>query len=419
MLFFVRYLAYFVYWLLDPFPSFVDVVLLLFLFSFYSLVFFALVLLKSEEHEVTLMRRVAVPSLNALCVRSISGVAPVMYFPASNASSVSKEDQVKKNTKIAIEMIKRFKGDVPAPYTRKHSATVEQLEREIETLLGGAQKMRKAATDDQPMDKLALMERCLRHALWSYQKDEGKYDFDEIAKWVIYTPEDEVRLAQLKRQAESKSKLATFRSKRAEQGLPQSPVPLVNWGEEYEAVMDRELVNEKRIRYDTIASNTVERDEAQIEAVLQQYRKPVQDKRLDDLVELLERFKPVLAREAIMQRLTIKHLEGQLGVWRYMDWCPEVRDRAELEIDVTGWQWWSPLEERRMLPVRLRSINEVREIMSQTQATKAAEAAEKNPKASQSSGDGDRERLLKEVLALQARIHERDEAPVEEKKAAH
>lgn len=365
------------------------------------------------------MRRLTAPALSTLCVRSICGAAPVMYFPPVPFASVSKEEQIKKNTKIAIEMIRRYKGEAPASYTRKHTATIEQLEKEIEALLGGAQKMRKATTDDQPMDKLALMERCLRHALWSYHKDDGKYDFDEIARWVVYTPEDEVKLAQMKRQVEAKSKLAAYRAKRAEQGLPEAPVPQINWEEEYYNVTDRELVNEKRIRYDTIAANTMERDEAQIEAVLQQYRKPVQDKRLDDLVDLLERFKPVLAREAIMQRLTIKHLEGQLGVWRYMDWCPEVRDRAELEVDVSGFQWWSPLEERRLLPVRLRSVNEVREIMAQTQSSKAAEASAHSPQASQSAGDGDRERLLKEVLALQARIHQRDDAPVEETRAAH
>ncbi|KAG5486490.1 hypothetical protein LSCM4_07423 [Leishmania orientalis] len=365
------------------------------------------------------MRRFSAPSVTALCVRSICGAAPVMYFPPVPFASVSKEEQVKRNTKIAIEMIRRSKGEAPASYTRKHTATIEQLEKEIEALLGGAQKMRKTTTDDQPMDKLTLMERCLRHALWSYHKDEGKYNFDEIAKWVVYTPEDEVKLAQLKRQVEAKSKLAAYRAKRAEKGLPDAPTPQTNWEEEYRSVTDRELVNEKRIRYDTLAANTMERDEAQIEAVLEQYRKPVQEKRLDDLVDLLERFKPVLAREAIMQRLTIKHLEGQLGVWRYMDWCPEVRDRAELEVDISGFQWWSPLEERRLLPVRLRSVNEVREIMAQTQSSKAAEASTHSPQTSQSAGDGDRERLLKEVLALQARIHQRDDAPAEEKKATH
>ncbi|EPY20318.1 hypothetical protein STCU_00788 [Strigomonas culicis] len=365
------------------------------------------------------MRRFSSSSVNAISARFVSGVAPVLYFPPTSTAQASKEEQVKKNTKIAIEMIKRFKGELPAPYTRKTTSTIEQLEKEIETLLGGAQKLRKATTDDQPMDKLGLMERCLRHALWSYHKDEGKFNFDEMTKWIVYTPEDEVRLSQLRRQVESKTQLAAFRAKRAEQGLPTSPVPSINWEQSYEEVIDRELVNEKRIRYDTMAAGTVECDQAQIDAVVQQYRKPAQEKRLDDLANLLERFKPVLAREAIMQRLTIKHLEGQLGVWRYMDWCPEVRDRAELEVDVSGWQWWSPLEERRLLPVRLRTVNEVRDIMAKTQGEHAAESTSGGSQSSQSSGDGNRERLLKEVLALQARIHQRDDDASDAKAKAH
>ncbi|KEG10081.1 hypothetical protein DQ04_04211050 [Trypanosoma grayi] len=347
----------------------------------------------------------------------------MLYFPPNAAAKINKEEQVKRNTGIAIEMVKRYKGDVPPQYARKTTATIEQVEKEIDALLGGAQKLRKNTTEDQPMDKLTLMERCLRHALWSYHKEEGKYDFDQIAKWVVYTAEDEAKMSQLKREVEAKQKMAALRKHRAEKGLPDAPVPKIDWNQEYGSVIDRELVTAKRIRYDTLAANTMEHDDKQVEAVLQQYKRPAQDQRLDNLVDLLERFKPVLAREAIMQRLTIKHLEGQLGVWRYMDWCPEVRDRAELEVDITGWQWWSPLEERRLLPVRLRSVNEVREIMSKTQEKKAAEAVEKNPKAVQSSsGDSARERLLKEVLALQARVNQRQEVEApksDQKKKAH
>ncbi|AAZ11406.1 hypothetical protein, conserved [Trypanosoma brucei gambiense DAL972] len=369
------------------------------------------------------MRRVSSPNITIQSVRWISGVSPLLYFPPTTTSTTNREDQINKNTNIAIQMIKRYKGEVPPHYTRKSSATIEQVEKEIDALLGGAEKLRKTSTDDQPMDKLTLMERCLRHALWSYHKEEGRYDFDQIGRWVVYTPEDEVKLAQLKREVEAKEKLAALRKRREEEGLPGGPVPRINWPQEYSSFIDREPVVAKRIRYDTLASTTLERDEKQIESTLQQYRRASQDKRLDDLVDLLERFKPVLAREAIMQRLTIKHLEGQLGVWRYMDWCPEVRDRAELEVDITGWQWWSPLEERRLLPVRLRSVNEVREIMSKTQAKKSAEAAERNPIVTQTStGDNARDRLLKEVLALQARINQRDEvepSQTEQKKKAH
>ncbi|CCW60249.1 unnamed protein product [Phytomonas sp. EM1] len=364
------------------------------------------------------MRRVANCALRLRGTRLVSGVAPVLYFPPSAASIMSREEQIKKNTNIALEMIRRQKGPIPPTYTRKTTATVEEIEREIDAMLGGSEKMRKNTTDDQPMDKLSLMERCLRHALWSYYKEEGKYNFKEMSKWLVYTSDDEAKLSQLKRQVEAKEKLMAFRKKTGAQNLPDSLLFQLDWDKEYKAVIDRELINEKRVRYDTLALNTTERDESQISELLQRYRKPSQDKRLDDLVELLERFKTVFAREAIMQRLTIKHLEGQLGVWRYMDWCPEVRDRAELELDITGWQWWSPFEERRVMPIRLRSLNEIREIMSKKQLQKAAEIAERSPKGSKSS-DGDRERLLKEILSIQASIHKRDEELIGEKKSAH
>lgn len=356
--------------------------------------------------------------------RSIVGVAPVLHFPAA-APKLTKDQQIKKNTKIALELVKRFKGAAPAAYTRQTTATIDQVEKEIETLLGGAEKFRKNVTEDQPMDKLTLMERCLRHGLWSYRKDEGKLNFDEMGKWVVYTTADEINFANLKREQELKEKYAAFRKRRQENGLPDAPLPKAMWAYEYNQAVDREVVAEKRIRYDQLAVNTTERDEAQVEALIQQYRKPLLDKRLDALVTLLEQFKPVLAREAIMQRLTIKHLEGQLGIWRYLDWCPEVRDRAELECDLNGLQWWAPCEERRLLQVRLRSKHEVTEIMEKTQATKAAEAEAANPSASKSIGgdDNTRDKLLKEVLALQARINKRDDEtaakPAEAKKGHH
>jgi len=368
------------------------------------------------------MRRLS--SVSAVSgARALSGVAPVLHFPALSATQ-PKDQQVKKNTKVALELVKRFKGEIPAAYTRKSTATSDSIEKEIEALLGGAAKLRKAVTDDQPMDKLTLMERCLRHGLWSYLKDEGKLDFNQIQKWIVYTPSDETSFAKLKRAEELKVTLANFRKVRAEKGLPDAPLPNTNWAQEYKQAVDREVVAEKRFRYDQLAVNTTDRDEAQIEALLAQYRKPVQEKRLDDLVELLEKFKPVLAREAIMQRLTIKHLEGQLGVWRYLDWNPEVRDRAELECDLNGLQWWSPLEERRLLKVRLRSKTEVAEVMEKSQNAKAAEIEAANPSVKQvSSGDNaTRDKLLKEVLALQARMNRREEEsakPAESKKAHH
>lgn len=362
------------------------------------------------------MRRIA-PVAAVAGVRSITGVAPILHFPDTTVKA-SKEKQIEKNTKIALAITKKFKGEAPAPYTRKYTQSIDQIEKEIETLLGGAAKLRKTLDDDQPMDKLTLMERCLRHGLWSYRKDEGKHDFEQYKNWLVYTPQDESRVNLLKREVELKEKYNALKAKRASENGAAISLPTFDWEKEYASVIDREIVAEKRFRYDALANTTRDKDEKQIEALNASYKKATQDKRLDQLVELLERFKPVLAREAILQRLTIKHLEGQLGIWRYLDWCPEVRDRAELEVDNTAFQWWMQWEEKRLMQVRLRSKTEVADVMAKTQATKVqAKAATSVAKG---SNDEARDKLLKEVLALQARINARDEeAPAAEEKKGH
>jgi len=353
--------------------------------------------------------------LKASRVSRISGVAPVLHF-ANTQPTTSADAQVRKNTAIAIEMIKRFKGPAPEAYTRRSKQTIEQIESEINALVGGVAKIaRRKVTDDQPMDKLTLIERCLRHGLQMYLKDEGKGDFAEMAKWLVYTPNDESKLALLKREQDLKQKAAALKAKRIEAGGPQTQLPKIDWAAEYAQAIDREIVSEKRIRYDALAVNTTARDENAINAVLEQYRRPVQDKRLDDLVDMLEKFKPVLAREAIMQRLTIKHLEGQLGIWRYMDWNPEVRDRAELEADNYAYQWWLEFEEKRLLGIRLRSINEAKNNAEKVQEAEMAKVAAAKAASGASSSSGSdahaaRDKLLREVLALQARIGKRDDA---------
>jgi len=347
--------------------------------------------------------------------RTIVGVAPVLHFPT--APKIARDQQIAKNTQVAVTLTKRFKGEAPAPYTRKHTASIEQVEKEIEMLLGGAEKMRKNVTDDQPMDKLTLMERCLRHGLWSYKKDEGAHDFAAYQKWLVYTPNDQARLTQLRREVDLKEKYNALKARRAAEGGAAISMPTVDWTKEYSAAIDREIVAEKRYRYDVLSANTRERDESKIEELNKQYLKATQDKRLDSLVDLLERFKPVLAREAIMQRLTIKHLEGQLGIWRYLDWCPEVRDRAELEVDNGALQWWMQWEEKRLMQVRLRSKNEVAEVMEKAQNELAAKSTTTNAGAVKGSGNEARDKLLKEVLALQARINQRDEEKPKEEDA--
>lgn len=266
--------------------------------------------------------------------------------------------------------------------------------------------MRKAADNDAPMDKLTLIERVLKHAYWSYQKDQGNFNWEEIEKWVVYTPGDVQKFAALKREVELKAKYQSFVQARKAAGGPNVSLPAMNLDKEYAAAIDREVLVEKRARYDALAVNTTERDESAVTALMNEYSKPAQDKRLDNLVDLLEKFKPVLAREAITQRLTVKHLQGQLSFARWMDWNPEVRDRCELEVENLNNEYIEINEEARVSRIRLRTVNEVKGVMEKAQITEQAAAGASAGAQVAKKGGKDtsaRDKLLREIIALQSR----------------
>lgn len=358
-------------------------------------------------------RHLALSSSVSQQIRTITGVAPVLHLARPSQTEAQRQAQVAKNTKVAIDMVRRFKGPAPEAYERETALSFEDIQKEVESLLGSAEKLRKPVRDDQPMDKLTIMERTLRHALCQYMKDAGQYDFELFEKWLAYTPEDEVRLGALKREVETKASLDAFRKRRAAEGGSDALAPAWNLQEEYDAVIDREFIEEKRARYDAIGSNTTARDENAVTKVLQEYIAPVQEKRLDEMSELLDKFLPVLAREAIMQRLTVKHLEGQLSVWRYLDWNPEVRDRAEVECDTYCHQWWTPFEEKHIHSIRMRTRNEVIDGMEAKQAKLAAEAAKSSSGAATTGGadaaTARRAKLLQEIIHLQQRLGKKDD----------
>lgn len=335
--------------------------------------------------------------------RGLAGCAPVLYFPATTPK-VSQEQQIADNTQKALGMIKQFKGEFPAPYCRRHTTSFEEVEKDIEQLLGGAAKLRKGANYDAPMDKLSLIERVLKHAYWSYQKDQGTYNWEEIEKWVVYTPGDVAKFSQLKREVELKAKYQSFVQARKAAGGANVSLPTINYTAEYAQATDREVLVEKRLRYDTLAVNTTERDESAVTALLNEYAKPAQEQRLDNLVDLLEKFKPVLAREAITQRLTVKHLQGQLSFARWMDWNPEVRDRCELEVENLNNEYVEVNEEARVSRIRLRSVNEVKGVMEKAQINDQVKSG--GGGAAKKAGGKDnsaRDKLLREIIALQSR----------------
>lgn len=351
------------------------------------------------------MRRFTASMFAPAAARSIVGVAPVLNLKAPEATA-DVATQIERNTNIALDMIKKFKGDIPKPYARRYKTTFEQVEKEVESLLGSAKP--KKTSDDQPMERIAVIEKCLRQGVWNFLKEAGRTDFAEMEKWIVYTSTDESRLAQMKRNHDLKVKVEALRKKKTEAGESLAPQPKVDWAEEYSKTADRELVAEKRYRYGVMSANTTARNESAIEKLLQQYRQPAQDRRLDQLIDMVNKFKPLIAREAIQQRLTIKHLEGQLGVWRYLDWNPEIRDRAETEADNMCWWWWYEYEEKRMGGVRLRTRNEVVELMEREQMKRLSSKKGGSSAASSAGGtaaqvNDARARLLAEVIALQSR----------------
>ena len=348
------------------------------------------------------------------------GVAPVLYFPSAAAPNLPRQQQIVKNTNVAIEYIRHVKGSTPPPYTRKYTQTIEDIEKEVDMLVGGAEKLRKPIQDHQAMDRLTLMERCLRHGIWSYHKARGCTDWAAMDKWLVYTANDGIHLSNLKLANDLKNAAQEERKRRMSRNEPEACLPVLDWEKEYATAFDREIVVEKRLRYATLASHTTSRDEAEVAKFVYSYRESEQNKRLDDLVELLEKFKPILAREAIMQRLAVKHLEGQLAIHRYLDWNPDVRDRAEVEADNACLPWEYANEEKRFASVRLRSKNEISALMAATQAQALASKAQEQTAAVRSGKANSiqqaRDKLLQEILQLQARVTKGAIAEVGEKK---
>ena len=348
----------------------------------------------------------SISSLYVAQIRGVCGVAPVIFIPRFDREK-NKSEILEKNTNTAIELLRCIKGNKPPAYVRKYSHSFRDLSTEVENLIGSAAKLRKNIQDDEPSDKLTAIERMLRHALWSYLKDEGSSNFAEMDKWLVYTQLDMQKSAALRSEHEKRVKYESFKAERKRTGGAENvshlTPPEMNLAEEYNNVIDREVVVEKRWRYDALSRHSTERNEAAIKKENAAYLKPIQARRLDYIVELLEKFKPMLAHEAIMQRLTIKHLEGQLGQWRYLDWNPEVRDRAELEADNNFPFSHMPHEEKRLLSVHLKSKAELIELAEKTQAHIAAKKSSGKRIAGTDGASLNREKLIAEIVRLQQR----------------
>ncbi|KAJ9456942.1 hypothetical protein DIPPA_22291 [Diplonema papillatum] len=257
-------------------------------------------------------------------VRAITGVAPVLHFPAA----AKNKDQVSLNTAKALEMIKAQLGAKPEPYTRKFDTPFAQIKSEVETILKSCGSKEEPLQDGKELTQMQVIERVLRHGICSYEKDEGACSFEDMQKWLVYTPSDLMEFNKLKREKEVAEKYEQFKASNTEPVLPK-----FDWAAEYEAVLDREIVSEKRHRYDQVAATSFERDEAAIEAELKAYKKPVMDESLDRLIEQVQLFKPFLAKKVIQAKLIERNMDGQLTFSRFADWNPDARDISELHTE--------------------------------------------------------------------------------------
>eukprot|EP01061_Rhynchopus_euleeides_P043015 TRINITY_DN7506_c0_g1_i1.p2 TRINITY_DN7506_c0_g1~~TRINITY_DN7506_c0_g1_i1.p2 ORF type:complete len:422 (+),score=176.47 TRINITY_DN7506_c0_g1_i1:53-1267(+) len=352
--------------------------------------------------------------------RTIAGVAPVLHFPSATPAA----DQKSVNTKKALEVLRAQLGEKPAAYTRKYSATYEQIKGEIDSVLANCGSEEAPLEDGKEVTQMQVIERVLRHGLVQYAKNEGTASYADIEKWLVYTAQDQMEFNKLKRDAELQEKLKAFR------GSSQTTIPKFDWATEYSNAIDRETVAEKRKRYDQIAGTTFERDEDAIDAELKSYKEPVQAEALDRLVDQLKMFKPFLAKQVVQAKLIERNAEGQLSYSRFADFNPDARDLAELEV-------WTdlvipsetnplPLDEttKRYADVRMKTKEEVVSTMEGVQQAASSGSAGASSGAV-GADDARRAKLLADIQRLQTRAssdsddtESGDKAMTEEEKEA-
>jgi len=327
--------------------------------------------------------------------RCISGVAPVLHFPKTAAGSKEK------NTAAALEFIRAGMGEKAEPYTRKYTHGIVEIQKEVEDTLKSTGAEAPALQPGAELKTSDVVERVLRHGVLSYLKAEGTYDWDALEKWLVYTPTDSQEFSRLKRAVDDKMKYADY--KKDNKG---TLVPGFDWAGEYAEAIDREVVSEKRGRYDKIASQTFERDEAAIDAELAAYRKPKQDELLDTLVDQLTMFKPFLAKQVIQAKLIERNAEHQLSFSRFADWNPDARDIAEAEHEAqpsgvaTGEGYGAEESYKRYAEVRMRTTEDVLDRMDKVQAERLSDSS--------SGGGGSavevkRAALMADIIKMQTR----------------
>jgi len=344
------------------------------------------------------------PRSAATAKRTITGVAPVLHFPKQEKIGGSAE-----NTAVALEILRLRLGEKPAPHSRKYSQGIDEIQELIESTLASCGKSGELK-DGQAVAPMQVIERVLRHGVWSYRKNEGSTNYGEMGKWLVYTAKDSSSFSKMQREAEADAKYALYKKEN-----PGACLPSFDWAAEYGAATDREIASEKRKRYDRVAATDYSRDENAIAAEKAAYKQPEQDKLLDKLIEQTMQFKPFLAKQVIQAKLIERHQDQQLTYARFVDWNPDARDIADLEVDCQVKTTAKPLDldqyyweetHKRYADTRMRTKEEVLERMDRAQAEDSSGGG------AAGSGDAARAALIAEIVKLQTRgVSAEEETP--------
>lgn len=332
-------------------------------------------------------------------VRSIAGVAPMLHFP----SATPNPEQKRINTANALEMLRAQLGEKPEAYTRKYDTPFAQVKEEIVSVLASTGSKGAPLEDGKELTQLQVIERVLRHGLVSYEKNEGTASNEDIEQWLVYTAADQMEFNKMKRDAELNERYTAFKA-----ASPANVQPECNWADEYARTLDREIVSEKRLRYDQIAATDFSKDEGAISAELVQYKQPVQDKALDTLIDQVNIFKPFLAKQVIQAKLIERNMDGQLSYSKFADWNPDARDNTDLACETYMMKPGTVDEglnfeeaNKRYADVRMKTKEEVLEKMDVTQQSAMASTASSG--GAMGADDARRAQLLAEIVKLQSR----------------
>eukprot|EP01006_Ploeotia_vitrea_P047918 TRINITY_DN67176_c3_g1_i1.p1 TRINITY_DN67176_c3_g1~~TRINITY_DN67176_c3_g1_i1.p1 ORF type:complete len:461 (-),score=67.36 TRINITY_DN67176_c3_g1_i1:868-2250(-) len=267
--------------------------------------------------------------------RSLSGKSPTLYFPPAGGKNVQKVTDAAEWTKLLSQNV-----GTPLLYfyrSRYPQQTAEDVQ-EIKNQLNGDLNSFYGADWEAKYAELEFPE-------WMYHSRRvlnAEINQNDLAAITGITDEDDpytsIRADYLKDQQKID---AQYQSLLAEVNNQQLPAPQFDWDSEYNSALDREALEEKRRRYDTLSNTSLQWDKDlfnQWDASYNACRNDLEkDRDIDYLRETELRVQDHLRNEYYYQR--VAHLRDPFdGVARIPPWTwyllhPEITDTIEADED--------------------------------------------------------------------------------------